>query len=150
MFLPNWDSRPEWEKDRTQESWNNTAQEMRRFVTEREEQELVLWVIWWARLTLIALALLGWLLVSFAGRIPRRLLVGTTALLVIGYAVFNSAVYSEFVRLWSTGRLVFPYMPWQFSALTFFHYFIAPASLIWLTLAASMNRAHFGNDESAI
>jgi len=96
------------------------------------------------------LALGGWLLASIAGRVHRGVLVGTTALLVIGYAVFNFAVYSEFVRLWATGRLVFPYMPWHFSALTFFHYFFVPASLAWLTLAASMESAHFGKDESAI
>lgn len=150
MSLPNWDSRPDWEKDRTKESWNNTAQDMQRCIAEKEEQELVLWIKWWSRLTLIAIALGAWLLVSIAGRTPGRLLVGTTALLAIGYAVFNSAVYSEFVSLWLSGRVIFPYMPWQLSALAFFHYFFVPASLAWLTLAASIKGAQVGKDETAI
>jgi hypothetical protein len=150
MSLPNWNSRPEWEKDRTKEDWNNTSKEMLTFISDKTEEELVLCIKWWSRLILIAVALGGWLLVSIAGRIHRRLLVLTTALLLIGYAIFNSAVYSEFVRLWSTGRVVLPYIYWQFSALIYFHYFFVPGSLAWLTVSAFTKSAHIGKDKSAI
>jgi len=46
MSLPNWDLRPEWEKKRTEESWNNTAQKMRSFIAEKGEQEVMLWIKW--------------------------------------------------------------------------------------------------------
>ena len=136
--LPNWNDRPEREKQFVIESWKNTEKEMRSYISTAKEQESSLWTLWAARLCFITFAIVGWLL--FAMQKSKWLILVTTLLLVPSYLLRGSAVYTEYFHLWQSGRILFPYLSWQFTAFNIYHFFAMPFLLCILTIVAFVKK----------
>jgi hypothetical protein len=136
MSLPNWSTRPQWEKERTEKSWRQSEQFMRDFLRTAHDQEVALWAKWWARALLIAVAITGWLLFIIRGTRPTKLSVGTTCLLVLGYATYNSSVYSFWFHEITQESHFFRILPFSISLVSLFDYVVVPLGLIGLTIGA--------------
>jgi hypothetical protein len=136
MSLPNWSARPQWEKDRTEKSWRQSEQIMRKFLHTAHDQEVTLWAKWWARALLIAVAITGWLLFIIRGARATKVSVGTTCLLVFGYAAYNSSVYSFWLHEITQESHFLRILPFSISLVNLFDYIVVPLGLIGLTIGA--------------
>ncbi len=148
--LPNWNERTEWEQKRVEEQWQINEKEFRQNIAEANELEFAIWVKWCARLTLIAIAIVGWLMFTLNKLRWKIILPATTLLLVTGYAIFNPALYSEFFPLlWRQGKMLFGYGPWVLVIYPFLNYYVVPTLLAGITIAAFVGKDnHNGADQS--
>ena len=136
-----WDRRPQWERSREEDMCKIQEKALRERIAERGELEVALWTRWCARFLLISFAIAGWVLFAMNKLRWKIILPTTTVLLIVGYVIFTGAVYSEFFRLWSSGRIVFGYAPWQLTIFPLVDYIVIPLLLVGLTIAAFFGRA---------
>lgn len=134
--LPDWNDRPEMERKRTEEMWQTQEKKLRESIDDTNQLEIVYWVKWCARLSIIAIAVLSWLLFALNKLRWKKLLPATTLLLIIGYAIFYPAIYSGYFHMWASGSFFLPYVPWQFTIYPLITFIFAPFFLIIITIAA--------------
>ena len=132
---PDWNERPEWERKRTEEMWQVHQEKLRQEIAEESELEIALWIKWCARFTLIAVAIAGWLSFALHKLRWKKILPATTLLLVTGYAIFNTAVYSEISIFWNSGSMLLRQAPWQL-ILPLLNFYLVPILLAVITIAA--------------
>jgi len=138
--LPDWESRPEWERKSTREGWAEAEAGLRKYVEHADEFEVVLWVKWALKLSLIAFGLAGWLLYFRKARPWKLLVTVTVTILVLGQIFFHSAVYSELFRNRIAGYTGFKFHPWWMALLTLYQYFVLPILLVAVAAFAFRRR----------
>lgn len=108
--------------------------QMNNYISNAQDQENLLWVKWFALLTLVLSALVGWLFVNLNKPFAKWLILITSVLLILRNVVFHSTSYSGFSKVILGGSIHL--LPWQMIVSSFFYLFVLPSALIILSIMA--------------
>lgn len=111
--------------------------QMLNYISNSKDQEQLLWVKWFALLTLISTAVIGWVLFFIRKPISKWFILVTSVLLILRNLLFSSSVYSSFSKMLLEGNL--HHLPWQMVVSAIFYYAVMPFILIVLSIMVSRN-----------
>jgi len=134
--FPAWNERPEWEQKRVEKMWKLNQEKLRQVIADKDGLETVLWIKWCARFTLIAVGIASWLLFALRKLRWKKTLPATTILLLAGYAIFHTSVYSEVSIFWKFGGILFSQAPWKLVIIPLVYFYVISTLLVVITIAA--------------
>jgi hypothetical protein len=109
---------------------------LREFIEEADEWEMVFWLQWAGRLSLLLVGTGAWVLLMVRGGRWWMAVVASTIALWLNQAVFHASTYSYFVGAWTEGHSGFRYLPLSMAAPILFLDFLLPLVLAACTVVA--------------
>jgi len=134
--LDDLESSPESNRRFLEERYPELKKALREFIEEADEWEMVFWLQWAGRLSLLLLGIAAWVLLTLRGGRWWMAVVASTSVLWLNQALFHASTYSYFIGAWAEGHSGFKYLPLSMAVPILFLDFLLPLILAACTVVA--------------